>query len=289
VNSPEKVTAEEIQQFKDLLTIKKELENEVDELKKIALASLYPDILFHFTTHDGLLNILKETFKVSYARERVQGIATDREFAVPMVSFCDLKLSELKLHMKKYGKCGIGLTKEWANRKGLNPVMYVNRHSPFTDNFNDSLNGVYRKLNTLTENNHFKGISKNNLKIFDTYRFIKNYEATLERKEVTIENFRFADEREWRYVPPINQEGIPPFVAKSRIDTQAKKEFFNKLSENVKLDFEPSDIKYIIIENDSQISHLISHLRKVKNRYSDETLETLSSRILTADQIYSDM
>lgn len=113
--------------------------------------SLYPDILFHFTSKDGLFKIIEETFKVSYARERIEGISSEKEFAVPMISFCDLKLSELKVHMSNYGKYGIGLTKEWANKNGLNPVMYVNRHCQFTDNFNSALNGIYRLLNKLTD------------------------------------------------------------------------------------------------------------------------------------------
>ena len=58
--------------------------------------SLYPDILFHFTSKVGLFKIIVETFKVSYARERIEGISSEKEFAVPMISFCDLKLSELK-------------------------------------------------------------------------------------------------------------------------------------------------------------------------------------------------
>ena len=84
---------------------------------------LYPEILFHFTTKESLYEILNSTFKVSYAREKIIGPKLKREFGVPMVSFCDLRLSELKAHINKYGNYGIGLTKEWANRNGLNPVM----------------------------------------------------------------------------------------------------------------------------------------------------------------------
>jgi len=69
--------------------------------------SLDPDILFHFTTKKGLYGILKATFSISYAREKIIGVGKPTEFAVPMVSFCDLKLSELKAHMDKYGTYGI--------------------------------------------------------------------------------------------------------------------------------------------------------------------------------------
>lgn len=78
------------------------------------MSSLYPDILFHFTSRDGLYGILENSFKISYARERIVGKSKSTEFAVPMVSFCDLRLSELKDHMSKYGSYGIGLSKSWA-------------------------------------------------------------------------------------------------------------------------------------------------------------------------------
>ncbi|NOI80918.1 hypothetical protein F0237_09600 [Vibrio tubiashii] len=253
-------------------------------------SSLYPDILFHFTQDkDSLFNILNDTFRISYAREKVEGIETKREFAVPMVSFCDLKLSELKVHMGKYGSYGIGLTKEWANRKGLNPVMYINSNCPFTDNFNNSLNGVYQKINNLSDGDHFKGISENNKKIFDAYRYIKNYEGTLVRGDEVTENFRFADEREWRYVPPIDKEGIPPFVAKSNIETKAKKDKYNELASELRLRFEPNDIKYLIVKSDEEINDLINHLGEAKGRFERLIRERLMSRILTAEQISRDI
>ncbi|HCG7131688.1 TPA: hypothetical protein NJ327_004495 [Vibrio parahaemolyticus] len=253
-------------------------------------SSLYPDILFHFTREkESLFNILNSTFRVSYAREKIEGVDTVREFAVPMVSFCDLKLPELKVHMGKYGKYGIGLTKEWANRNGLNPVMYINKHCPFTDNFNQSLQGVYQRLNRLTDEDHFKGVSQSNMKIFDAYRYIKNYEGKLEREDIVIENFRFADEREWRYIPPITEQGIPPFVAKSKIDTTSKKQKYNELAHQCSLNFQPNDIKYLIVNSDEEINELIDHLRHAKRHFEQPIIERLSSRILTAEQIYSDM
>lgn len=251
--------------------------------------SLYPDILFHFTSKDGLRSILEETFKVSYARERIEGKSSVREFGVPMISFCDLKLSELKVHMGKYGRYGIGLKKEWANKHGLNPVLYVSKHCEFTDNFNAALNGIYRHLNKLTDGDHFKGLSSDYMKIFDAYRYLKNYEGTLKRSGEEISDFRFADEREWRFVPSIDRSDIQPFVAISNIRTKKQKNEYNMKVDSIRLPFSPNDIKYLIVENDDEITELISHLRNVKRGFDQDTIDRLSSRILTAEQINNDV
>ena len=191
-------------------------------------SSLYPEILFHFTDKDGLYGLLGTTFRVSYGREKIEGRKNIREFGVPMISFCDLRLSELKNHMSNYGKYGIGLNKNWANDKGLNPVWYVNKNCDFADNFNDALNGIYRHLNTVKDGDIYNGLSDDYMKIVDTYRYIKNYEGKLTRNGKTTKNFRFADEREWRYVPPLSTSDALPFIPISRIKT--KKQNFSEQS-----------------------------------------------------------
>lgn len=252
--------------------------------------SLYPNILFHFTEKRWLYEILRTTFKVSYAREKIIGLENEREFAVPMVSFCDLKLSELKSHTEKYGQFGIGLTKEWANRNGLSPVMYVNRHCELMDNLITGLNGVYSHLNKVNDMEKFKNLNKSYLNIMNTYRYVKNYEGELIRQgELEDENFRFADEREWRFVPSLETEGVQPFVAISKIKTSQQKREYNEKVSHLRLSFQPDDIQYLIVENDRDITELIRHLENVKGRFDLETRSRLSSRILTIEQIKNDI
>jgi len=255
----------------------------------VSRKSLYPDILFHFTTKEGLWGILCETFTVSYAREKIVGNRISTEFYTPMVSFCDLKISELKSHMKKYGNYGIGLTKKWANLHGLNPVFYVNKHSPFTSDFINAVEDLNKDLDNIPgiighvmAENTFK-------KILNTYRYIKNYEGDLVRRNgKKTRNYRFADEREWRYIPPINS-GISPFLPTCKIATAEEKDHYNDMTSTIKLSFEPEDIKYLIVESDEEITELIHHLEQVKGRFGVETRMRLASRILTAEQIDNDI
>lgn len=249
--------------------------------------ALYPDILFHFTTKQSLYAILSDTFKVSYARERILGGDRIKEFAVPMVSFSDLRLSELKENIGTYGKFGIGMTKEWAINKGLNPVMYASRESLFTENFLIGIEDIFSLvINSDDTTGRFENAYNSTI---NTLRYLKNYKGDLIRPgRPTKANYVFANEREWRFVPPITDD-IQSFIPIDKIKTSNQKSYYNRQVSHIRLQFKPDDIKYLIVERDSDINSLINHLRQVKNRFSPETIDRLSSRILTYEQIENDI
>jgi len=237
-----------------------------------------------------LFGILGSTFRVSYAKEKIIGKSKEREIGVPMVSFCDLKLSEITSHMSKYGNYGIGLTKEWANKNGLNPVLYISQYSPFTDGLLSGLNSIHAHRRKIKKSEESDGLTTDYMNIYNTYRYAKNYEAPLHRKgHPKIEKYRFADEREWRYVPPLENTSLQPFVPLDAIKTEQKKNELNDSIRDVILHFEPEDIRYLIVERDNEISELINHLMHVKQRFSTDTLNRLKSRILTSEQIELDI
>lgn len=251
------------------------------------IMALYPNILFHFTTKKSLETILDSTFKVSYARERILGGNLTKEFAVPMVSFSDLRLSELKDNIGTYGKFGIGLTKDWAIINGLNPVMYASQNSLFTENFINAIEAFFTLVNNSTDGSGKYEAAYNNT--LNTLRYIKNYKGDLIRPgKNTVTDYVFANEREWRYVPPFTED-ILPFVPIEKIRTSAQKKTFNQKVSHLRLSFQPDDIKYLVVERDSDINALITHLRRAKNRFSPETVDRLASRILTYEQIEKDV
>jgi hypothetical protein len=249
--------------------------------------ALYPNILFHFTNKKSLYAILTSTFKVSYARERILGGTKIKEFAVPMVSFSDLRLSELKDNIRTYGKFGIGLTKDWAIKNGLNPVMYASKESLYTENFMKGIEEFFKIVMDSTDTSDKYETAYNNT--INTLRYLKNYKGDLIRpNKKTKYDYVFANEREWRYVPPISDD-ILSFVPIDKIQTPQQKSKFNRKVSYIRLSFKPDDIKYLIVENDSDINALIEHLKLVKNGFSIDIIDRLASRILTFEQIQNDV
>jgi len=162
--------------------------------------SLHPSILFHFTCKENFKKILIDDFRPSYARERFDG-SSPFKFGVPMVSFMDIKLSELKIHYNdnedpkfKYGNYGIGITKNWAKGNGICPVFYNN---PNTGILNDFANECIRLTEDVAKSdNVFDKISHRNVTSMLCY--MKNYQGLLERRnKPKVENYMFADEKEW--------------------------------------------------------------------------------------------
>ena len=59
--------------------------------------------------------------------------------------------------------------------------------------------------------------------------------------------------------------------------------------DETRLSFNADDIKYIIIEKESEINEMIKALRVIKGiRYNSDTIDRLASRIITVKQIEGD-
>lgn len=240
--------------------------------------------LFHFTkTRENLLGILRDTFHPRYCLEKFGVGDMETEAAIPMVSFCDIPLSQIKSHLKIYGKYGLGLSKKWAKQKGLNPVLYLRPKSTFSQHIESILNNLLDE--PLSHNNDATEISG---AMLDVLRYIKPYKGTLYRDNGSIPKIRFYDEREWRYVPSTEKTGFKYFLKKDDFLDPGKRYRENDNLFDARLTFEPSDIKYIILDNESEILPMVSALRQIKAKYDDKTIDILITRILTADRILND-
>lgn len=244
--------------------------------------------LIHFTNNlTSLVGILKDNFKIKYCYEKIEG-QNGLYLLIPMVSFCDIPFSQIIEHSNKYGSYGIGLRKNWAEKNGLNPVLYIEKNSTLGMNFFDKLKEMNRggvtKISELSEDQKH---------IFDIFRYLKNYQGDLQRNgKKEIKDYRFSDEREWRYTLPLENEALMfGNVQKSKNNlTKIKeiKEDLNSKISNVRLEFEPEDISYIIIKKEEERDKIIRTLETVKGKFPLEQVKRLTSRIISTEQIATD-
>ena len=237
--------------------------------------------IIHFTqTKESLLGILSENFKLHYCTETFALKEHEVEAKVPMVSFCDIPLSQVKDHIGKYGHYGIGLTKEWAVASGLNPVLYIEEKSHVSESLGIAFDKFIASSKRYRKTDPHKALE-------DIIRYVKNYQGNLRRKGVDLGTYRFSDEREWRYVPHFSENcemicGIEAY--------ETRKAEIEAGIDDLRLTFEPNDIKYVIIRDDSEITEFVDHLRRAKGKkYTYQDVERLTTRLLTSDQILGDI
>jgi len=255
--------------------------NLIHNVKTISMA-LSSNSLIHLTAEkNALIGILEENFRIKYCIEELLTSTGTLSYAVPMVSFCDIPMSEIKEHISKYGSYGIGLNREWAQNNGLNPVFYVDKNSCVGTAYYEAFVELFH-----AENRKVTQLSEMDAKLLDVYRYMKNYEADLIRNEKIERGYRYADEKEWRYVP--KKEDAKYMVLRKDVYLKNKANANSKLSD-LRLYFEPKDIKYIIIKHESEITEFLGILRRSKgNKYSYDDVDRLTTRIITTEQIKSD-
>jgi len=201
--------------------------------------------------------------------------------AYPMVCFCDIPLSQIKEHIEKYGQYGIGLKKTWGIENGLNPVLYAEIKSHLSKEFASVMNHLFKG-----KDEQLLGLSEFEKSVIRIMSYVKNYQGELQRQNIMIPNYRFADEKEWRYVPLV-EEDIPLAVDASKY--LKNKTAANEKLCNMRLIFHPNDINYIIIKDDSEIENFINVLKNAKgNSYTYNDIERLTTRIITVDRIMED-
>lgn len=81
--------------------------------------------LFHYTTYNGLKSILKQGIIPNYCKEDFSIDGDAFAVGIPMVSFCDIPLTRTYEFTKRYGHHAIGLSKEWALKNQINPILYI--------------------------------------------------------------------------------------------------------------------------------------------------------------------
>ena len=215
---------------------------------------LSSNILWHQTKTDPLKQILRtRTFRFAYSKEIIPGAGVTMAF--PMVSFCNLPLAEFADYGNKYGGYSIGMSREWGIKKHFNPVLYC-----------ESTSNIVRRLASIISNLQSGAeFSDKVLDVLECLAYIKPIEDTLEVGDRKYANYRFMDEREVRLVPDfadLKRRLILPILTTEQYG-QYKLEHNNKSLLEESISFEWSDIKYIIVQNNANITEYRRLLKRL--------------------------
>lgn len=238
--------------------------------------------LFHFTkSRDTLKLILKNGFWPRYCLEDIEWMGEEDHsyIAYPIVCFCDIPLSRIQEHVGFYGNFGLGLTKEWAESNGLNPIMYVSPGNNVSESF-DNLNTYFGKLGK-----EDIGPAKITMRYLYSYTKPLVGSMVVDGKPVQKE---FYQESEWRYVP--KNDEIEEYLVKSEYDDKDYlKQSNEKTKEHCRLHFTPRDIKYIFVKSDSDIPNVINFIQAELDHFPSADLKVLMSRVTSLESISNDV
>ncbi|WP_444933598.1 abortive infection system antitoxin AbiGi family protein [Microbulbifer sp. JTAC008] len=233
------------------------------------------DNLFHFTKSlDVLQLILKNGIQPRYCLEDIEwfGAESDKHIAFPMSCFCDIPLSRIYEHTDFYGNFGLGLTKSWGYKNGLNPVIY----SP-EGGVAQSLAKYLFYFNNVSDAEHQRFSDH----LFEYWSIVKPVNGKMLVSGSFVEK-EFYQENEWRFVPPVTD-----LLYQEQFED--KKERANKEIEKFSLEMSPSDIKYIFVRSDSDIPQLVDFINTELGRFPLNDLKILLSRIVSLETLKKDL
>lgn len=266
---------------------------------------LSANTLFQFTrSMDNIIGILKSGFKPKYCLEDLSMFGLD-EVAIPMTCFCDIPLSQIRNHIRTYGRYAIGLSKDWGMRNGISPIMYTYLSSESTKMLNTNLKMLHRGE---TKEVHKTIIDA----VFDSNRnnstallvesisrqsaflsYAKQYEGRFWRNGQYLDRpVRFYDEREWRFVPNFENtilNGVKNILTKEQyLDPVFIEEANRQLQRNFSINFNPDDIRYIVVSKEEEVLPMTRHVTEIKSKFTYAQQEVVKTRIISMEQILED-
>lgn len=235
---------------------------------------LSSNIIWHQAPFDAILEILKsQMFLCSYSAEQIKWRMSELEVAFPMISFCDLPISDMKEYLThnetneisgKYGECTIGLNQDWAYKAGMTHVWYLDPKCEYLRQTLPSKKDLLKSLKSRRYPNRWLLLSR-----------VKPLTGSLPLKK--FNNYRFYDEKEVRYVPKPSQLddlGIERVLTLEEYQTFREKRQLRTGKSNgngiitdagLGLKFKFSDVKFILcrsIEQETQLREIIGAQHK---------------------------
>lgn len=208
---------------------------------------LSSNILWHQTNYNSLRKILKgKRLLCAYSVEDVADM-TGQNLAFPMVSMCDLPLSEFTEFQGKYDHYSIGLSREWGSKNKFTPIWYYEAKSRVPQ--------MLRREILNAANNNSDSITS----LIGILSYMKKVEGPLPKHNYST--YRFYDEREVRFVPSFEyvlRGGDKPFLTETEYADYKATNGSPVINAYVAFDW--SDVRYIIVKEKHQIEKIISDL-----------------------------
>ncbi|ODZ48932.1 hypothetical protein BBM40_12860 [Vibrio parahaemolyticus] len=167
---------------------------------------------------------------------------------------------------------GIGFTKEWGLKNGLNPVIYLTEGGSVCE-----MVKFYFNMPAPTEIE----VSEVHEQLFTLLSHVKPISGTMYMGGKTVGK-DFYQENEWRYVPKINN-----LIFEDKFEEERDES--NKDVEKHRLQFTPQDIKYIFVKADSDIPSLVDYINVTLGSFPHNDLKILQSRIISLETLRSDI
>lgn len=251
-------------------------------------STVQADTLFHFTKElKFLINYLtKKMLSPRYSNENISylHIKGIDEMAFPMKCFCDINLHKLGVHIESYGSYGIAFSKDWGMQNKIQPIQYINPESILSSDFTQAFNIA---LNTIKESSDNEKVFKNFL--MHELMYWKPYQGEQMDCDGVIKLKCFTDECEWRFVPDVTKADFDQVLyKKSQLDKQ-KYDVFSDAMDGIKeisLQFEYSDIKYIIVKSRDDFKDISSVIKELIKDEFEKSL--LISKIIVWDESKGD-
>ena len=253
--------------------------------KALPVPRLAANTLFTFTTKIDFMTAWVQNGSISarYCEEKIDYLKIGyNKIAMPMKCFCDINIHRLGEHLDWYGHYGLGFSKEWGMKNGIQPVQYLNTESDLCKSFK---NAFKQSLKDDTEQSR-----KIRDYIATQLAFIKPTTGKMRNRVTGKESGKcFTDEFEWRYVPDVSRLELPQFLLD---ESQLLEEPLNRLSNVLdnnplsSVPFETTDIKYIIIKDMSDYQRIIDCFNSLEEKRGLK--DFLVSKVLVWEDVKED-
>lgn len=238
--------------------------------------------LFHYTRDiDKLQNILKYGFYPFYCLESLP-FGRSPEIAFPMVCFCDIPISRISEHLGFYGSYGLAMDKtNWGLANKINPILYIQNNSRLPKFIEMTVRGAKKLKEEHNEDQYLESIR-------NLCAYIKCIEGEANTLDGEHKHKDFYLENEWRYIP--KGRNIKPYLIKEEYDDKDVLSINNKIAnEEGRIKIHPNAIRYIVVEQEWDVSDLIKFIENDLVEYTDPRKKELISKILPLELILKDL